>query len=430
MFDESEELELQNALERRYLGTCLRQPDIAFKHPLGSEDLADPRHERILGAIKSIHAAGRLVTPATIEHALTEGGPYRSAGAALTVSSLPFDTDIANTVSVLRQRGASRRVWMALQPLLVSQGRLAWVDIQNCLQEAASVRADAWGGASLLDPYEALASHVEGWKAGKTKPFALDASMDHVVKLKPRTCLVLGAPTNVGKTTTLAYWLREVANAGIGAALISCEDNEGSIGIKWVSADAQVSQTKIRDVQDLNPEEFRAIQIAKERHKDRLLRVVQVADRKLDGVLAAIRQAASLGCKVVGIDYLTAISYSRNGLTRRDAIDHVLTEILGCVYSLDLAVILVSQYSREDKQRARRRPQLSDLKESGTIENAATYVVLLWRWKDNDGEDVQAVVAKVKDGPGVGHRTAFRRDHLGNFKAVSPREEKADDWAD
>lgn len=428
MFDESsEELELQSQLERRYVGTCLRQPDTAFKHPLGADDLTDPRHERIVGAIKTLHSNGRQVTAATVEHHLTEAGPYRSAGAALTVATLPFDPAVADTAALLRQRGASRRVLAALQPVLDAQGRLPWGEVQNCLQEAASVRADAWGGASLLDPYEAFATHVEGWQAGKTKPFALDGSIDAIVKLKPRTCLVLGAPTNVGKTTTLAYWLREAANSGVGAALISCEDNEGSIGIKWVAADAGLSAVKLRDV-ELNPEEFRAIASAKERHKNRLLRVVQVADRKLDGVLAAIRQAAALGCKVVGIDYLTAVSYSKAGFTRRDCIDHTLTEILATAYSLDLAVILVSQYSREDKKLSRRKPVLADLKESGTIENAATYVILLWRWKDNDGEDIQGVVAKVKDGPGVGHRVAWRRDHNGNVKSTSPREEKAEDW--
>lgn len=423
----------QASLERRYVGTVLRKPADALAHPVQDGDITDAALCAIVEAIRSLRAAGRRVTPAAIEGIVARDYPLTARRAhALLTEQLPVEPECEPIAVMLRERGALRRVRQALLPAL--DHGAAWSDVQNALQAAASVRADTWGGAPLLDPYDAVMRHLERAAQGLDAPIAIDQSIASSVRLKPGTCLVLGAPTNVGKTSLLASWLRHAACSGHGAALISCEDTEEAIGIKWVAEDAEVGAEELRDARLYGGEAERVV-AARERYRDRLLRVVRVADRKLDGVLAGLRQAAALGCKVVGIDYLTAVHYQQPGLTRRDCIDHVLSEMLGTAYSLGLAVVLVSQYSREDKERgSRRMPRLSDLKESGTIENAATYVVLLWRWEDRDGADVQGVLAKVKDGRGVGTRLAWKRDARGIIRATHPTEQakgrQTPSWAD
>lgn len=418
-----DESELQATLERRYVGTCVRAPKTVHAAPLHESDITDAALAAIVEAVTSLLGAGRPVTPPRIESLVASDYPLAARRVAqLLTDGLPYDTDVATTAAVLRERGAFRRVRAVLLPVLASDATPAWDDVQNALQAASSVRADVWGGSPLMDPYDAVVRHLERAAAGLDAPIGVDAQVASTVRLRPGTCLVLGAPTNVGKTSLLAHFLRTAALSGHGAALVSCEDTEEHIAIKWVAEDAEISATALARVQLYGGEQER-IMHARERHRERMLRVVHVRDRKLAGVLAGIRQAAAQGCQVVGIDYLTAIAHHAPGQTRRDAVDHVLSEILGCAYGLGLAVILVSQYAREDKERvARRMPKLADLKESGTIENAATYVILLWRWEDKDGAQVEGVVAKVKDGPGVGTRLAWKRDDRGNLRAAKPQE--------
>lgn len=264
-----------------------------------------------------------------------------------------------------------------------------------------------------------LVSVSDGWdeylrtakvdRSGKAAVFGLPG-VDRWVRMPPSTITVVGAETNVGKSTLAASAVLSTALRDIPAALVSVEDPWAQLAAKMA---AKVGRVNPREPLSEQP----ALDLA-ERIQDARARLVgvkawgcHVRDRSLDGVLAAIRMAASRGCAFVAVDYLTAIrrpAWVDRRAPRREWTDEILGALLSTAAERKVTLLLTSQFNRE---KGRSAPTVHDLKESGSIGDAAQNVVLLHREK----EAVIATVAKVKDGPGVGKRVRLVMDDYGCF---------------
>ena len=120
------------------------------------------------------------------------------------------------------------------------------------------------------------------------------------------------------------------------------------------------------------------------------------------------------------VDYLQLMQGPQNSENRQNEISQITQSLKALAKELDIPVVALSQLSRAVEQRTKKEPQLSDLRESGAIEQDADVVIFLYRPSvyDKDDESVKGmaylIVAKQRNGP-TGRVTASFIDTYARF---------------
>lgn len=120
------------------------------------------------------------------------------------------------------------------------------------------------------------------------------------------------------------------------------------------------------------------------------------------------RVHAEYGLDLVVIDYLQLMSASGRVENRTQEISYISRQLKVLARELDVPVLAAAQLSRAVEQRADKRPVLSDLRESGSIEQDADVVLFLYRPEDDPGSLVDVNIAKHRNGPVGSLKLAFR----------------------
>jgi replicative DNA helicase len=141
----------------------------------------------------------------------------------------------------------------------------------------------------------------------------------------------------------------------------------------------------------------------------------------------ARRLKAEKNLGLIIVDYLQLMQGPRNIESRQQEISNISRSLKALAKELDVPVIALSQLSRAVEQRSEHRPQLSDLRESGAIEQDADVVIFLYRsWVYSREEEekgrAQAIVAKQRNGP-IGTVDLSFIDRFARFESVSAFEE-------
>ena len=141
----------------------------------------------------------------------------------------------------------------------------------------------------------------------------------------------------------------------------------------------------------------------------------------------ARRLKAEKNLGLIIVDYLQLMQGPRNIESRQQEISTISRSLKALAKELDVPVIALSQLSRAVEQRSDHRPQLSDLRESGAIEQDADVVIFLYRsWvysrEEEDKGRAQAIVAKQRNGP-IGTVDLSFIDRFARFESISAFEE-------
>lgn len=387
-------------------------------------ELSDARARAVWTAVlKRIEAGARVVwfdgaLVAEVGRGMSMEDARRSVAWVKDAADEPDDDSVDALLAGLRDRGFCARVY-AMGASLRSAAEAGTPEAASRASRLIRELFDADDSRQSASTGPELTSALDGWdeyigtakvdRSGKAAVFGI-AGVDQWVRMPPSTITVVGAETNVGKSTLAASAVLATALRGIPSALVSVEDPWPQLAAKMAAKVGRV-----------NPREPLADQPAldlTERIQEARAKLVgvkawgcQVRNRSLEGVLAAIRAAGSRGCTFVAVDYLTAIrrpAWVDRRAPRREWTDEILMALLSTASERHLTLLLTSQFNRE---KGRSAPTVHDLKESGSIGDAAQNVVLLHREK----ETVIATVAKVKDGPGVGKRVSLAIDDFGCF---------------
>ena len=130
--------------------------------------------------------------------------------------------------------------------------------------------------------------------------------------------------------------------------------------------------------------------------------------------------------KIIYIDYLQLISNNQKGRTRDQEISEISRTLKGLAKELDIPIIALSQLSRGVETRADKRPMLSDLRESGAIEQDADNVLFLYRpeyygipqWEDGSPttNEVEVIISKFRNGTTGGIITGCQLQYMRFFE--------------
>jgi replicative DNA helicase len=209
--------------------------------------------------------------------------------------------------------------------------------------------------------------------------------------LHPSDLLILAGRPSMGKTalaTNIAFaaakaHMRTNGDEGAGVAFFSLEMSAEQLATRILADEAQVASEKIRRG-DLKPEDFQRFSEA----SSILSRVPFYVDDTPALSIAAVRTRARRLARTSGgnlglivVDYLQLLrgTGGKSSENRVQEVSEITRGLKAIAKELDVPVVALSQLSRAVEQREDKRPQLSDLRESGSIEQDADVVMFVYR---------------------------------------------------
>ena len=278
---------------------------------------------------------------------------------------------------------------------------------------------------SHLRPMDGRPIRADGVRTGYVQ---LD---DMLTGLHPDELVILAARPSVGKTTFGLNLLRHVVlQEKAGAAFFSIEMSAENIARHLLVAAAQVPAQKLRHL-NFSESEMRDLQ----RHSERLNKARLWIDETPAISLAELRGKARRlkarhDIKLVIVDYLQLMTASALAAKRgrEQEVSEISRGLKALAKELHVPVVALAQLSRKAEGRQDGRPLLSDLRESGAIEQDADVVMMLHRDPAADMKaptvPMELIVAKQRNGPTGVVELTFRRDVL-RFENLDTRDAPA-----
>jgi replicative DNA helicase len=217
--------------------------------------------------------------------------------------------------------------------------------------------------------------------------------------LRPGNVYVLAARPSVGKSSFAQAIAVSMARDGLPALFLSMEMTDAEVTDRAVSNSGRVSYKRLLTGRMANEDWGRTSEAM-----DILGPMPLFIDDEGGLTVRDIRFKAKgvKGLKVLVVDYLQLASGSRRDGNRNGEIEEISRGLKGLAKELGIAIIALSQLNRDVEKRASKRPMMSDLRDSGAIEQDADVVMFLWPVRDFPAEGRRIVglgIDKNRQGP-------------------------------
>lgn len=221
----------------------------------------------------------------------------------------------------------------------------------------------------------------------------------------PSDLVIIAARPSMGKTAfALNLALNAVSKDKKSVLVFSLEMSSSQLLQRLLAVQSGIGLQKIRNG-FLEDEEWGRLGIASGQLATYDLNIADLPNVNVLEIRAIARRLKAMGkLDMIVIDYLQLIKGTGKGDNRQQEISDISRSLKGIARELDIPIIALSQLSRAPEQRADRRPMLSDLRESGAIEQDADMVVFLYRddYYNEESEEkgiTEIIIGKQRNGP-------------------------------
>ena len=204
--------------------------------------------------------------------------------------------------------------------------------------------------------------------------------------------IILGARPSIGKTALALCMLTKMADKNIVCGLFSCEMAEESVTERLLTIESRISMTAIRSGR-LKPADFTNITEAAGRMYQKEIYIDDTSNIELSDLKSQARIMARKGVKCIFIDYLTLIKYNIN-VPKNEKVGEISKTLKHLARELKIPIVVLSQIRRDKEGK---KPNMSDLRWSGEIEEDADMIMLLHR--DREESQTELLIEKNRNGP-------------------------------
>jgi len=414
-------------IERAILGCCILSKESYFK---ALEFIHDsyfyvPSHQQIFEAVKNLYESNQPVDYMTLSIELEKRGILEIVGGFLylsdIVSSLPslahlesylnlgFEysqrRDLIKLGSKIIDDAYSRekefdRLIDEAEKLILAVNQKKAINNLTHIQETANKRFDRYSrikdGEKLEDDEKVLTGYI---------------ALDGILKIYNNDFVIIGARPAQGKTT-LAFNVaigicrqNQLKNESKPVLIFSLEMSKDEIVDKMISMLSGISKYKL-DEGLTNDQEWDRVQDAVIALNKTPIYVDDLASSTANQMLASARRVKAQHKEIgaIIIDYLQLAESEVNELNRVQEISKISRTCKKMAMELKTPVIALSQLSRKVEERQNKRPQLSDLRESGSLEQDANSVVFIYRDEYYNPDSTKTriaeiIIAKQRRGP-------------------------------
>ena len=232
----------------------------------------------------------------------------------------------------------------------------------------------------------------------------------------PHELIIIAARPGMGKTAIALNMVNNIAiNAKKSVALFNMEMGAEQLATRMLASVGQIDSGKLK-TGNLNHSDWKRVNEAVSRLSESRIFIDDTAGITVNEIRAKCRRLAASpsGLDIVVIDYLTLIQgNSKSGANRQQEVSDISRALKTMAMELDVPVIALSQLSRGIEQRTDKKPMLSDLRESGAIEQDADIVAFLHcsdEEREKENSLMEFVIRKHRNGPLMDIPLIFQRN--------------------
>jgi replicative DNA helicase len=405
-------------------------------------DFYRPAHQTLYEATLDLYARGEPADPVTVAGELTRRGELSRVGGLpylhTLVSTVPTAANAGYYAAIVRERAILRRLVEAGTRIVqlgygAAEGRGGEVDdVVDQAQAAVYDVTERRAGEDYLplkDILPATLQEIDAIGSHGGEVVGVPTGFRELDKLTngfhPGQMIIIAARPSVGKSTLGLDVARSAAiRHGLTTVVYSLEMSRSEITMRLLSAETGVQLKRMRDGSMTDDDWQRLVRRMGELD-DAPLFIDDSPDLTMMEIRAKSRRLKQRhDLKLVIVDYMQLMSSARRVENRQQEVAEMSRSMKLLAKELSVPVVAISQLNRNPEQRADKRPQLSDLRESGAIEMDADVVMLMHREDIYEPESPRAgiadvIVAKHRNGP-TGKVELAARLHLSRFDDMAP----------
>ena len=413
--------------EESVLGALLLDRDavIAVAEFLGSEDFYDDRHREIFICALELYEERIPIDVLTISDRLKKRKVLKKVGGAGYLADLankvPTAAHVEHYGKIVKDQATKRSLMKAASTLLdlsLDEGLAASELLDKAESQVFSLTQkhlartftpvkDAL--AESFDRLDELHKQAEGLRGIPTGFRDID---DTLAGLQRSNLIILAARPGVGKTSlalNIAQNLTVKSKLPVG--FFSLEMSKEELVDRLLVSQADIDAWRLKTGK-LSEDDFTRLSNAMGELAEAPLYIDDTpALSILEMRTKARRLQVEAGVSLLIVDYLQ-LARSRQLENRVQEVSEITQGLKNLARELKIPVLAVSQLSRAVEQRGSKRPQLADLRESGSIEQDADVVMFIWREDEENLENVELDVAKHRNGPLRSLKLRFRGDRI------------------
>jgi len=391
---------------------------------LSNEDFYDKRHQYIYQSIEDLKKRNIPIDIITLTEELKNSGFIEKAGGVQYITSLidkiPTSANVEYHSEIIKSKSMLRRLIHICNDT-IAQSLESQTDVDDLIDNTekrifdineekhsssiSHIKANLYEIIEQVSKSTTKAGEVTGIPSGY---YDLDQLTDG---FHPSELVVIAARPSMGKTSLA---LNIAAKAAIkfdyNIGIFSCEMSKTSLVKRLLCAEASVDQSRMRKAMLKNEEIDRLIHEAERLYDSTIVFDDTPNIQILELRSKARRMVKEYSINLLLIDYLQLITVddAMKKSPRHEQIAYVSRSLKGLARQLNIPVVALAQLNRDIESRGEEsRPRLSDLKDSGSIEQDADLIIFIHKGKTseayndfgNDVEQREIIIGKNRSGP-------------------------------
>ncbi|GIP02070.1 replicative DNA helicase [Paenibacillus lautus] len=419
--------------EQALLGSILIEPELIYESILNPVNFYHEGHQLIFEHMLQMREKQEKVEIVSLVARL--GAAVQDIGGvqylAQLSNSFPMVDQFAKHEEIVKEKYLMRTGMTAIKGLyneLPDNPRELSAELMS-LAETIGDQVRTEGGFRRI--HDGLMSHFEQLENKKYNGVAAGAktvgtALDKITgRWKKQTLNIIAARPSVGKTAFMLNNAVIAGKEGMTVAVFSLEQPEDQLLDRVVAAECQIIGENIRDGK-LSDEEWTKYTLGIANLADLDIYIDDKPGRTIQEIRAAVRKLKKKHPNIiVFIDYLQLIHGGKKFPSRNEEVGYISSSLKQMARENDCPVIALAQLSRGVEQRQDKRPMMSDLRESGNIEQDADTITFLYRddYYNQETEKkniIECIVAKNRNGS-VGTAEMVNMREYGKFVDLETR---------
>ena len=430
-------------IENEAIGRVLEQ--------IRPEDFYREAHRKIFAVMVELYQDSAPIDLVTVSDALSANNQLEEIGGLAFLSSLPdsvpVTTNLASYARIIREKAVLRRLLEAAtdisERVLESEGSFReLLDFAEKsifdISEFKASQAFTPVGKILESTFAHIQQLYERKESITGLPTGLVGIDRMLAGLQPSDLIIVAARPSMGKTAFALNICQHVALHGhVPAAIFSLEMSKEQLVLRLLTSEAKVDASKVRTGM-LNDDDWQKLVTGAEHLYEAPIYIDDTPGITIHELRAKVRHLrAEHDIGLVVVDYLQLMSGSGRVNSREQEISEISRGLKAIAKELKLPVVALSQLNRSLESRTDKRPLMSDLRESGAIEQDADVIMFIYREvvyhrKETEEEldeelkrKAEIIIGKQRNGPTGTVRLVF----LGEYSSfVNPVDEFREEY--
>ena len=430
--------------ESSVLGGILLENDAinVVLESLRAEDFYRESHRKIFRAMIELSDRSEPVDIITLSECLKNRSELEAVGGSAYLASLndfvPTAANISYYARIVREKSILRYLINAATDI-ATKGFEAQGNVEELLDSAEKAIFDITEqrikgsfvkvGDMMKDSIKMVEKLFERKTMITGVPTGFKDLDSKTAGLQPADLIIVAARPGMGKTAFSLNIASYAAFAGFGVAIFSLEMAKEQLALRLLCAEARVDNSKVRTGY-LSDRDFPKLATAAGRLHDALIFIDDTPAISVLELRAKARRMARDRDKklsLIIVDYLQLMRGSGTAQNREQEISEISRSLKALAKELNVPVLAISQLNRRVEDRNDKTPQLSDLRESGAIEQDADVIAFIYREAaynpKSDDNTATITIAKQRNGPIGDLNLTFLREFT-RFEDYTGRDEE------